>query len=215
MKRTMMIAMLSACVIALGAACGDDGETDGNNTGGTGGGNTGGSAGDSGEGGSGGSDSGGSGGSTGGSGGSTGGSGGSTGGSGGGAAEPVVCGGETCDPPMNPRLRACCVEGTDECGEKIPGGFVGGDCVLPVVSHPDCEEGTLMGLGGSGMMIPSCCTPEGACGLTAPLLGFDCTSIEEIVETMNPDGGVDGGSADGGMPPRVSVTPPAPATCTP
>jgi hypothetical protein len=213
MKRTMMIAMVSACVLALGA-CGDDGG-DGNTTGGTGG-ATGGSSGSAGDSGEGGSDSGGTGGTTGGTGGGdTGGTGGTTGGTGGTMAVPVMCGGMECPTPMNTRLRACCVDDGDVCGEEIPGGFIG-TCAAPVESHPECDEGSIAGLGGMAMMVPSCCTPEGQCGLTAPILEFDCTSNEEIMGLLDDAGVSDGGTSDAGSSrPRPMVTAPAPSTCTP
>jgi hypothetical protein len=217
MKRTMMIAMLSACVIALGTACGDDGGEGGNNTGGTGGttGGSGGTAGDAGEGGSGGSDSGGSGGSdSGGTGGTTGGAGGMTGGSGGMMAGPIMCDDVECPASTTRGLVTCCVDDGNVCGQRIQG--FGRICAAPVEPHPDCEQGSISGLGGSAMMIPSCCTPDGACGLVAPLLDLECTSNEEIIEMMTPDGGVDGGTSDAGVRPgRPMIVPGTPATCTP
>lgn len=214
MERMAKLLILSACVIALGVACGSDDSDDSNA--GAGAGTTGGSAGSSGT-------SGGSAGSSGTSGGTsgTGGTGGAgSGGTGGTMAAPVVCGGMTCPAPSNSRLTACCVEADDTCGEKIPGGFIMSECAAPVVPDDECESVTAM-----GFTVPSCCTPEGRCGITAPLIGLPCTANEDLDELANGgDGGMaDGGASDGGMSedggrgfmnPFAGMAPP-PGPCTP
>jgi hypothetical protein len=184
--------VLSACLIAL-AACGSDDkdETPAAGTGGAGG-----------ESGSSGASGAGEGGTSGGGSGGTGG----TGGTGGMMAEPVVCGGETCGAPSSATRRACCIEATQTCGENFA-GF--GECAEPVESHPECESAMIR-----SFMVPSCCTPEGRCGLSAPMFGFDCMSNEDTL-ALGPDGGVaDGGTADGGMNPFGEAVP-MPSACTP
>jgi hypothetical protein len=168
--------MISACVLALAACGGDDSEggAAGTASGGTGGG-------DSGSGGTGGGDSG-----SGGTGGGDSGSGGTGGGGGTGGmvAAPVMCGGMTCPTPANSRLAACCIDDGDVCGEEIRGGFIG-DCALPAVPDDECEGAMIM-----TFEITGCCTPEGRCGLGAGVIfGDPCTSIEELQELAQTDGG--------------------------
>lgn len=186
--------LMSACVLAL-VACGGDDKDDGGNAGtGTGGGGSGGSSG-SGSGGT----SGGTGGTSGTSGaGGTGGGG--SGGTGGMVAAPVMCGGMTCPAPMSSRLVACCVDDGDVCGEEIRGGFIG-DCAPPAVPDDECESAMLM-----GFPIVGCCD-EGRCGIGAGVIfGDACTSIEELQELADTDGGT-------AMPGMSAL--PAPAACTP
>lgn len=212
MKAIAKALVLSACVLAL-TACGGDDSDDGNAGAGAGGSSGSGSGGTSGSG-SGGTS--GTGGTSGASGtGGTGGTGGSTGGAGGTMAAPVVCGGVTCDAPSNARLRSCCVEGTDECGEKFPGGFIMSTCTVPATPDDECEGIMLMGFN-----VPGCCTPEGRCGIGAgPIFGESCTSIEDLQALAAGDGGVDdggvadGGAADGGMSQFPDA--PEPKACTP
>jgi hypothetical protein len=200
--------VLSACLIAL-AACGDDKEeTPAGGAGGAGGESGSSGASGAGEGGTSGAGEGGTGG------GGSGGTGG-TGGTGGMMAEPVVCGGETCGAPSNSAVRACCVATTDVCGEMVLGGFAG-PCAVPIPPHPDCESAMLRSL-----VIPSCCTAEGRCGISAMRFFMEpCTSIEDIIAmgTDSDAGAGDGGAADdGGMMgsnPLGSALP-DPATCTP
>jgi hypothetical protein len=183
--------MISACVLALAACGGDDGEggAAGTASGGTGGG-------DSGSGGTGGGDSG-----AGGTGGGDSGAGGTGGGGTGGmVAPPVMCGGMTCPAPASSRLVACCVDDGDVCGEEIRGGFIG-DCAVPAVPDDECESVMVM-----SFEIVGCCD-EGRCGIGAGIIfGDPCTSIEELQELADSDAG-GGGMAIGNLP--------APKACTP
>jgi hypothetical protein len=196
--------VLSACVIALAACGSDDKEETPAGAGGSGGSSGSSGAGDGGTAG-------------GGTGGTAGGGTGGTGGTGGMMAEPVVCGGETCATPSNNRLRACCVEDTDVCGEMIIGGFFG-RCAVPVEPHPDCESASIM-----SFTVPSCCTTEGRCGISfAQVFMEPCTSIEDLLALAadagagEGDGGAaDGGAADGGGGISFGENVPDPAPCTP
>ncbi len=185
--------LMSACVLALVACGGDDTDDSGNAGTGTGGGGSGGSSG-AGDGGT----SGGTGGTSGTSGaGGTGGGG--AGGTGGMVAPPVMCGGTLCEAPASRALQACCVDDGDVCGQEVRGGFIG-DCAPPAVPDDECEGVMLMSL-----QITGCCD-EGRCGIGAGVIfGDPCTSIEELQELADADGG--GDMAIGNLP--------APKACTP
>ena len=87
-------------------------------------------------------------------------------------------------------MSACCVADTDACGEKFT-GF--GQCAVPVPADDECEGATLR-----GMMVQSCCTDDGLCGL-APA-GLGCLSAERLNELAAGDGGMpDGGDSDSGV----------------
>jgi hypothetical protein len=185
--------LMSACVLAL-VACGDDKEDGGNAGTGTGGGGSGGTSG-AGEGGTSGAGEGGTSGTSG-----AGGSGGGvSGGAGGMVAPPVMCGGMTCPAPASRQLVACCVDDGDVCGQEVRGGFIG-DCAPPAVPDDECESVMLM-----SFPIVGCCD-EGRCGIGAGVIfGDPCTSIEELQELAEADGG--GTSPIGNLP--------APKACTP
>jgi hypothetical protein len=185
--------LMSACVLAL-VACGSDDKDDGGNagtgSGGTGGAGEGGTSG-AGEGGTSGAGEGGTSG--------TSGAGGSGGAGGGMVAPPVVCGGTTCDVPASRALQACCVDDGDVCGQEVRGGFIG-DCSPPAVPDDECESVMLM-----SVPITGCCD-EGRCGIGAGVIfGDPCTSIEEIQELADADGGPSTGAL-GNLP--------APKACT-
>jgi len=196
--------VLSACLIAL-AACGSDDKDE------TPAGGAGGAGGESGSSGASGAGEGGTAG--GGEGGTSGGGSGGTGGTGGMMAEPVVCGGVTCGAPSNSAVRACCVAATDVCGEMVPGGLAG-PCAVPIEPHPDCDSAMIR-----SFVIPSCCTAEGRCGISAMRFFMEpCTSIEDIIAmgTDGDAGAADGGAADdGGTGSPLGGALPEPATCTP
>jgi hypothetical protein len=174
--------MISACVLALAACGGDDGDggAAGTASGGTGGG-------DSGSGGTGGGDSG---------------SGGTGGGGTGGMASPVMCGGMTCPAPTVTAFAACCVDDGDVCGQEIRGGLFG-QCAPPTVPDDECEN-----ISVRGVEIIGCCTPEGRCGIGAGMfLGEPCTSIEDVQELAQTDGGDDMGGMFGELPMPKACTP--------
>ena len=100
---------------------------------------------------------------------------------------------------MSTRLRACCVDDGDVCGQEIIGGFFG-ECAVPVEPHADCESVMAM-----SFTVPSCCTPEGKCGLDATIIGLPCMSNEEWIDLATDE---DGGAS-------VPVNAPAPKACTP
>jgi len=185
--RLWLVALLALSATTLGACGGDDeGEMP-----------------EAGAGGSGGSDDGGAG-TSGGSGG--GGGTGGTGGTGGGGAtvQPIMCGTNTCRPPMSPldalgglipggmalptMAYPCCLE-DDACGYAMTADAPAAMCNPPAEPDERCEDFMLgFGMGGTGdagVGLPpimagfGCCTPEGQCGVDAALFGGGCSENSE------------------------------------
>ena len=89
----------------------------------------------------------------------------------------VECGPELCAPKEGFTGEMCCQSPFD----GLCGQMVAGTCVdLPPDSDERCEPTTFMA-GGNQVMVPSCCTDDGQCGLlfSAGIGPSMCTSITQ------------------------------------
>jgi hypothetical protein len=96
-----------------------------------------------------------------------GGTGGGSGGASGAAGRPattIQCGASVCESAANSFARACCAdEASSTCGTSVTGGR----CTKPVTGTRGCPTFNVAGI----LMLPSCCTSKGMCGIDASMLG--------------------------------------------
>jgi hypothetical protein len=88
------------------------------------------------------------------------------------AMTTVMCGTGTC---MAPAIAAgfitpCCADqATSTCGTSL----MGSACAAAPVSDPRCPSASIMGF----IMLASCCTAQGECGIDASQFGMSCVSL--------------------------------------
>jgi hypothetical protein len=97
----------------------------------------------------------------------------------------VKCGSTMCEAPAGAMgfISACCAdEAKGTCGMT---SLMGGQCSVPAKADPRCPTVSAM-----GFMIPSCCTPQGMCGLDASMFGFGgCTDLDSAAKQAGAMGG--------------------------
>lgn len=90
-----------------------------------------------------------------------------------GGVASVACGSKSCVAPGGGFASPCCVDSeTETCGMS----FMGAGCSAPEPGDERCPS--LMGF----VTLPSCCTPEGMCGISAAMFGMPgCIELSEAV----------------------------------
>ena len=130
--------------------------------------------------------------------------------SGGTTPASVKCGTATCESPAAAMgfIIACCFdEKISKCGQSI----MGRPCGAAVDADPRCPSLAIMSM---GLLpdLPSCCTPEGQCGINAAMFGMpgcmDLATASQQAEMMGagitlpaprPCSDADGGVGDAGL----------------
>lgn len=102
-------------------------------------------------------------------------------GTGGAGPKTAPCGSKNCEPPAEGTAEACCMDAfSSTCGFMLPGGM----CAPSVLGDPRCPSVSV----GGGIMLPSCCTDDGQCGIDATMFGMpgcvDLASAAERAKTM-------------------------------
>jgi hypothetical protein len=95
------------------------------------------------------------------------------------------CGTNTCMPPEPAGdLEACCLDPfSSTCGLKKPGGL----CATAATNgDPRCPSVDVM----AGLVLPSCCTDDGKCGINAAMFGaMGCVELGTAAEMAKTMGG--------------------------
>lgn len=103
------------------------------------------------------------------------------------------CGGTTCPAPgMLAALTctiSCCVD--NQCGTRSAAEGMVSDCAAPAEPDPSCPAYVGMGMGGNGLELPGCCTPEGVCGVISSISNT-CITQSAILTDLQPGGPCDG-----------------------
>jgi hypothetical protein len=116
----------------------------------------------------------------------------------GGSGQSVACGSSTCTAPGGGFAMACCAEeSSGTCGMSV----MGGACSKPVAGDERCPPVSIMG----AIMLPSCCTPEGLCGIDPSMFGMPgCVDLKSAAERSGMSGMMGGG---------IAITFPEPRSC--
>jgi hypothetical protein len=99
------------------------------------------------------------------------------------------CGTTTCMPPEPAGdLTACCLDPfTSTCGTKKPGGQC---ATAQTTGDPRCPSVDIMMGGMAGLLLPSCCTDDGKCGINATMFGsMGCVELGTASEMAKNMGG--------------------------
>lgn len=96
----------------------------------------------------------------------------------------ITCGSTTCMPPEGGGLTACCLDPfSSTCGTSKAGGMCG---TAQVTGDPRCPAVDIM----MGVMLPSCCTDDGKCGIDATMFGMPgCVDLATAAEMAKSMGG--------------------------
>jgi hypothetical protein len=91
--------------------------------------------------------------------------------------EPAIqCGDAACEPLPDGFVRACCADAsTGSCGLSV----IGGPCTTPRHDDLGCPDVNF----GNILVLPSCCTSEGMCGVDTSSVGrLGCLDLESAAE---------------------------------
>jgi len=89
------------------------------------------------------------------------------------ATAPVECGSATCQSPAAAMgfMTACCFDAASStCGAS----FMGNACSVPPEPDPRCPS---VDVGGGFLMLASCCTADGRCGIDASQFNQGCVEL--------------------------------------